>query len=617
MKFRLTNLFLALLCVANFSFAQSGGSYMKVSHQFAGNPTTAELLSLAEQRLPLLSRSAASLELQRVFRSPGGVHHSFKQTLNGIPITDRILQINMTRGYRVMNFGRYILEEDLPIVGDFLVDPLSVEAEVRSNYHLDQPDFRLNISQEYFPEEDFLRPVYRAETYGTGISENYELFYDATDLTLVLERNLTTYHHRSSGDTDCIAKVFNPDPLTSAHVQYGFPYINGSTVKTGECDPDEDSPWLNGMRVTRTLRDISNTNGVMRLQGPYVTIIDSLEPPYYNNPVSINDCAFEYKRGEQEFEAVNAYYHIDTFQRYIQTLGFDSLFNYPIQVDPHGLYCNDNSKFVPNGGSAWLGFGEGCVDDAEDADVVIHEYGHALSYAALPGANIGTERQGLDEGIGDYFAASYSMAIDTFRWADLFTWDGHNDCWPGREGASSITYPQTNVFDIYQVGELWVSALMVVHQQIGRTPADRIQLEALSMNIQSTKIPDAAQYILDADSMLYGGQYQVQYIAEFCDRQILNGGICAVSSEANIPAVKFNWQVYPNPSNGMVYIRQENERAADRIEIHDMHGRMVEMLEGNSIQYEFDLSKQPDGIFLVSAYQDGLRLASKRVSIVR
>jgi hypothetical protein len=32
-----------------------------------------------------------------------------------------------------------------------------------------------------------------------------------------------------------------------------------------------------------------------------------------------------------------------------------------------------------------LAFGEGGVDDAEDVDVVLHEYGHAIQHDTVPG----------------------------------------------------------------------------------------------------------------------------------------------------------------------------------------------------------------------------------------
>ncbi|MEZ4916786.1 MAG: hypothetical protein R2836_07345 [Chitinophagales bacterium] len=54
-----------------------------------------------------------------------------------------------------------------------------------------------------------------------------------------------------------------------------------------------------------------------------------------------------------------------------------------ISVDTHGNNGADNSFFSP-ATPLRLIFGEGGVDDAEDADVIIHEYGHAISHFAAP-----------------------------------------------------------------------------------------------------------------------------------------------------------------------------------------------------------------------------------------
>ena len=81
------------------------------------------------------------------------------------------------------------------------------------------------------------------------------------------------------------------------------------------------------------------------------------------------------------------------------TLGFGALHDFPIRVDPQGT-PEDNStfRFIGADKSSYIIFGRGGVDDAEDADVLVHEYGHALSNAASPSSNVGFERTALDEG---------------------------------------------------------------------------------------------------------------------------------------------------------------------------------------------------------------------------
>ena len=49
--------------------------------------------------------------------------------------------------------------------------------------------------------------------------------------------------------------------------------------------------------------------------------------------------------------------------------------------DPSGANEADNSYYT----AGTLNFGEGGVDDAEDADIIIHEYGHASRISKFPG----------------------------------------------------------------------------------------------------------------------------------------------------------------------------------------------------------------------------------------
>jgi hypothetical protein len=141
--------------------------------------------------------------------------------------------------------------------------------------------------------------------------------------------------------------------------------------------------------------------------------------------------------------------------------------------------------------------------------VVVHEYGHALSDAAS-GTNFGNERRALDEGIGDYFATSYSKAIDTFRWADMFTWDGHNEFWDGRDAATTKIYPADLTNSIHANGEMWSSALMAVWDNIGRENTDKLMIQTLYALASNMTLKNAAYEFLRSDTLLFGG-------SNFCD----------------------------------------------------------------------------------------------------
>ena len=195
------------------------------------------------------------------------------------------------------------------------------------------------------------------------------------------------------------------------------------------------------------------------------------------------------------------YYHIDTFQRYVQSLGFTTLLNGQVKADPHGLNGQDNSHYISTDNR--VAFGEGGVDDAEDADVIIHEYGHALSNAGSPFSNSGLERQGLDEGIGDYVATTYSRGISYTFWKNVFTWDGHNEFWTGRSASNNTLYPPSNANDIYLIGAIWNSTLMEVWVEIGKEASDKVFFESLYGHAPNTTLTDAALIHIDGlDSIL-------------------------------------------------------------------------------------------------------------------
>lgn len=295
--------------------------------------------------------------------------------------------------------------------------------------------------------------------------------------------------------------VFNPDPLSSAHVSYGAPaFVDGS---------DADTAQLTGQLVNVTLRDITLAAGTYTLTGPWAAINDAENPKkgLFGQATS----TFNFTRFQDAFEAVNTYHHIDTFMRHVNvTLGLNiHPFQYSggVQFDPHGLNGADNSHYTPSTGR--LAFGEGGVDDAEDADVVIHELGHGLHDWVTSGS--ASQVNGLGEGTGDYLAASYSRAFGQwapgdpqFQW--VFNWDGHNPFWAGRVTNYPGVYPGDLVGQIHTDGQIWSTCLMKIWDLIGRNLTDKAVLAGLGMTNSNTNQQDAAQAVLTAAvNMSYSG----------------------------------------------------------------------------------------------------------------
>jgi len=173
-----------------------------------------------------------------------------------------------------------------------------------------------------------------------------------------------------------------------------------------------------------------------------------------------------------------------------------------------------------------LYFGEGGVDDAEDADVIIHELSHAISHGAAPNTNTGTERRTFDEAFGDYFAERYGrrLGIASTR---VFDWDGNNTFWNGRSISYDGSKNYNTIFfsNIYQHTDLMSSAMLEFSIAAGVQPAvaDQIILEAVHMLMPNQGLRKIAQNILFADSLITGGTYQSQIQQSFgAPKNILN-----------------------------------------------------------------------------------------------
>jgi len=164
-----------------------------------------------------------------------------------------------------------------------------------------------------------------------------------------------------------------------------------------------------------------------------------------------------------------------------------------VQYDPHGLNGADNSYYTS--GSGRLAFGEGGVDDAEDADVIIHELGHGI-HDWITGGN-SSSAEGLGEGSGDYWAQSYGRSLNQWTSSDaeyqwMFNWDGHNTCWGGRTTNYAPIYPGGLVNQIHTDGQIWATVNMKIWDVLGRTKTDTAFLEGLGLTNSSTNQQNAA-----------------------------------------------------------------------------------------------------------------------------
>lgn len=215
------------------------------------------------------------------------------------------------------------------------------------------------------------------------------------------------------------------------------------------------------------------------------------------------------------FEEASAYYHLNEAIAYLETLGYRGprrLFPRPLEVDARGTR-DDNSWYSP--GERTLTFGTGDVDDAEDGETVLHEFGHALQDAICPDFGQSPEAAAMGEGFGDYFAASFFAGQKPPPYRDaVMTWDGaHGEGVPPcvRRVDSRLTYESFDHgprADEHENGQIWSAALWDIWKATGRRVADRIIVESHFQLDGFTTFARGARAILDADRNLYRRRHE-------------------------------------------------------------------------------------------------------------
>ena len=212
------------------------------------------------------------------------------------------------------------------------------------------------------------------------------------------------------------------------------------------------------------------------------------------------------------FDAAMAYFHIDRMQRYLQGLGFANVVHRSIPVNLHAT-AEDNSFYSPT--TRALNFGDGGVDDAQDADVISHEYGHAIQDSQVPGFGVTTEGGTLGEGFGDYWQAAMSANQGN---ADIFNtcfaeWDTSAVSDDPLPCLRDVDHPWTvdeavnecGGREIHCVGQAWANLLWTIRKQLGGATGDRLVVQSQFSYSVESGFRDASLALLFADRQLNGG----------------------------------------------------------------------------------------------------------------
>jgi Zn-dependent metalloprotease len=305
-----------------------------------------------------------------------------------------------------------------------------------------------------------------------------------------------------SDNVDGRGSVFDPNPVVT---------LKNENL-TDQNDKNQDALFLAQKNVI-----LRNLDGSGKLNGSYVNIKDAK-----GGLASSKTNTFVYQRQSDKFEQVMAYYQVNQTQEYIHSLGFTDVNNESQDFSINTIDV-DNSFYDPS--TDMITMGEGGVDDAEDAEVIWHEYGHAIQDDVVPGFGESEQAGAIGEGWGDYWAVSMSIPVSkgydlpcVMDWDATSYTDGPKHCLRRTDTGKTTDDIDGEVHDD---GEIWSNALWDIHKALGRTKANKVILQGTFFYAPDTSFADAARVTVQSARLLYGKTAADQVTQAFKARKIL------------------------------------------------------------------------------------------------
>jgi len=427
--------------------------------------------------------------------------------------------INKTYGIDTYHIKYQQFYEEVPVLYAFISIHLNEESKivmVKNNYHpgiaLDtQAILNVGISKEkaieiVHSDLNAETRLMRDSTVDLVILPIEDEFYLTWEVSVAL-KNPSEGHHVyvdvRNGDIIKKTDVFRRKTTGKGRVFIPNPVV---ALKDIGLTPESDIP-----EDAYTTVVLKGLEGSGFLSGEYV------DTYYTPNRTYEPSHLFYYKRGDSRFCEVMTYYHIDACQRFIQELGFKNVCNKQIKVNAYaegeGSYFDYDSKTITYGAVG--------IPDAEDADIIIHEYAHAILDDQAPFLSLTDEGCAIEQGFGDFLSAClFAEENDGFNREAMGDWNGiGNILHCIRRVDSHKYYPEDflGVLTCDGDGEIWSAALWDLYLALGGNSQEKdTRLKARERSIKlvleshffltplSTFI-DGAEAIIRANKHLYKG----------------------------------------------------------------------------------------------------------------
>ena len=435
----------------------------------------------------------------------GTIHFRYQQHHEDIPVLHAFTSVHLNKEYKIIKIKsnyypaipldtKSILSRGVSKDKALEMVNLLLDAESKGIHH-----FLADLV--IYPEDDTFYLAWEVRISLKYPPESHHIYINIEDGCLL---NRIDVLKRTDGK----GRVFIPNPVVS--------------LMDPDLTPESDIPEKAYDPVI-----LKELDGSGFLKGPYVDTGATPDRAYEPSLI------FNYKRGDSRFCEVMVYYHIDSCQRFIQKLGFTNVCNK--QVTTNAYAARDyNSHFDPH--TKILSFGSGGIPDAEDADIIIHEYAHVIQDDQVPSFGMTSEGCAMAQGFGDFLAACFFAEENGgFNREAVGDWDGIGmvqHCIRRVDGKKHYPEDFLDIFRCDADSEIWSAALWDIYLAMGgdskkkeervvaRERSIMLMLESHFFLNPLSKFIDGTDAIITANTHLFAGKDDEKIRAMFIKRGI-------------------------------------------------------------------------------------------------
>lgn len=556
---RFIGLVLSIWLTSSLAWSSKPTAFMEQDESVAYlNVPIHQFLEAPRKYVPEL-HTASTLVLKDTKSSLTSTHYTWEQYIHGVPLLGAYLTCHSIGSNRILLQYRLLSVH-------FVITPV---AEGTDAYWAER-SVAIPVTKTHLPEN---RTEYRRVWDGEIVCSSIQKHAVADSL---------------------ITRVFQPNPILSAEEPYGPPYVDNNDSNNQALMDELFWVQLPANRLNDTLT-LADTQFITR----------EISIPTVPVPKVVGSDTLKTDRSQSDFEQLNVFFHLIKERAYLNGLGFEHLMRDTLYVDAQSGFSDNSFFFVSNtDGTRNLEFGTGGVDDGEDADVIIHEYGHYLLEQAVGWKPILTgDAAGINEGNCDYLAKSYALTYSNFQADKLYTWDGNAFGWEGVQVRNNKTYEEVSG-NLLNDREIWVRPWFCIYDELGRETTDSLFLEHLSYFTTNISMPTAARSVLQVDTALFNAKHAFTIRKCFCESKMLTPSECAVSVEPT-PQTEdlkvLNSAGFRN-GTGQLTIQVSGSEPIDQVEIIDIQGREVIRFHPKGLELSIDPEHLTSGIYFALVY---------------